>query len=158
MTRGKLRFVALSLLTLVAAWVVASMDNGHAWLGLLLILMLVLLAVLGLGLRIAGRTETPVPYMVLHHWTENVLILQALGGVALLIMGSRMASGLFPWDHYIYGSLFPLLALISGRVAGLRREREYVGMAWGAFFAAALCLQALTTGCDFVIDASCLVR
>ncbi|MEX0790567.1 MAG: hypothetical protein WD178_07315 [Actinomycetota bacterium] len=158
MTRGRLRFVALTLLTLVAAWAVARVDKGHAWLGLTLILMLLTLAIWGVGLRIIGRVQTPISYMVLHHWTENVLILQALGGVALLIMGSRMSSGLFPWDHYIYGSLFPLLALISGRVAGLRREREYVGMAWGAFFAAALSLQALATGCELVIDASCLAR
>lgn len=158
MTRGRLRLVALLLLTVAAAWLVAEMDKGHAWLGLVLIFMLVTLAIVGMGLRITGRVETPVPYMVLHHWTENVLILQALGGVALLIMGSRMSSGLFPWDHYIYGSLFPLLALIFGRLAGLRREREYVGMAWGAFFAAALSLQALATGCNFVIDGSCLAR
>jgi hypothetical protein len=155
-TSERLRSFALILLALIAAWLVARMDRGHAWLGLGLILMLAGLALWGVGLRIIGRIQTPVSYMVLHHWTENVLFLQALGGVALLIMGNRMSSGLFPWDHYIYGSLFPLLALISGRLAGMRREREYVGIAWGAFFAAALSLQALATGCEFVIDAACL--
>lgn len=156
MTVARFRYFVLILLALGAAWAVARMDHGHVWLGLVLILMLVGLAIWGVGLRIMRRTQTPISYMVLHHWTENVLFLQALGGVVLLILGNRMSSGLFPWDHYIYGSLFPLLALISGRLAGMRREREYVGIAWGAFFAAALSLQALATGCGLVIDALCL--
>lgn len=157
MTRGWPRLVVLLLVASLAAWVVARIGKGHAWLGLVLVVLLVALAAWGLVLRILGRVETPVSYLVAQHWTENVLVLQALGGVALLIMGRGVPAELFPWDHYFYGSLFPLVAVIAGRVARYRREREYVGMAWGAFFAAALSLQAMATGCGFVLDASCLV-
>jgi hypothetical protein len=52
------------------------------------------------------------------------------------------------WLHYLYGSMFPLVAIVGGRIAGLRREsREYVGLAWGSFFALALTLRALQTAC-----------
>lgn len=158
MTRGWPRLVVLVLVALLAAGVVARIGNGrgHAWLGLVLVGLLATLAIWGLALRLLGRVETPVAYLVAQHWTENVLLLQALGGVALLVMGRRVPSELFPWDHYLYGSLFPLVAVVAGRVARYQREREYVGMTWGAFFAAALSLQAMATGCGFVLDISCL--
>jgi hypothetical protein len=54
----------------------------------------------------------------------------------------------FAWLHYLYGSLFPLIAIVGGRLAGLRRgEREYVGLAWGSFFAFALTLRGIQTAC-----------
>jgi hypothetical protein len=158
MTRGWPRLVVLLLVASLVAWVVARIGNGHAWLGLGVVALLLALAVWGLALRVLGRAETPVAYLVAQHWTENVLLLQALGGIALLIMGRRVPAELFPWDHYLYGSLFPLVAVVAGRVARYRQEREYVGMAWGAFFAAALSLQAMATGCRMLLEVSCLVR
>lgn len=134
------------------------MSWGHAWLGLVMVGLLTSLALWGLVLRLQQRDEAPTAYRALQYWTENLLVLQMLGGVVLLFMGRRVPADLFPWDHYIYGSLFPLIALIAGRLAGLRREeRDYVGMAWGAFFAAALSLQAMVTGCRFVLNVSCLI-
>jgi hypothetical protein len=157
MTGGWPRLIVLLLFASLAAFVVARIGNGHAWLGAALVLVLVSLAVWGLVLRVLGRVETPAAYLVAQHWTENVLVLQALGGVALLVMGRGVPSELFPWDHYIYGSFFPLVAVVAGRVARYRREREYVGIAWGAFFAAALSLQAMATGCGSTLDVSCLL-
>lgn len=152
------RTLVLVVLALLLAWGVTRIDGGHGWLGFLLILLFVALAMWGVILRIMGRDEAPVSYMVAQHWTENVLILLVLSGLVLLLAGRRVPSVLFPWDHYIYGSFFPLVALIVGRLAGMRREkREYVGMAWGAFFAAALSLQALTSGCRGALDAFCWI-
>jgi hypothetical protein len=156
MNRGRARLLFIVVVALIAAWLLARLDKGHAWLGISLVALLTSLAAWGLVLRLLGRMETPISYLTIQYWTENLLILQAIGGIVLLTMGRRSAAGLFPWDHYLYGSLFPLVALVAGRVAGYRREREYVGMAWGAFFAAALSLQAVATGCEFILNIGCL--
>jgi hypothetical protein len=55
--------------------------------------------------------------------------------------------------------VFPLVAIVGGRIAGLRREtREYIGLAWGSFFALGLTLRALQTACgeSFVELARCV--
>lgn len=120
----------------------------HRYLGVLIVALFLLLVLWGLALRVMGRNETPTPLWAVQHWTENLLILQVVIGVVLLLIGNRVAGGAQVWLHYLYGSLFPLVAIVGGRIAGLRREtREYVGLAWGAFFALGLTLRALQTAC-----------
>lgn len=118
----------------------------HRYLGVAIVVSFAVIAVAGLLLRVAGRTEAPKLFWGLQHYTENVLVLQTLIGVAMLLMGRRVVGGPLVWFHYLYGSLFPLIAVVGGRIAGLRRdEREYVGIAWGAFFAFGLTTRALMT-------------
>lgn len=126
----------------------------HRVLGAAIVLALVVLLVWGAGLRIAGRDEAPTAFWGLQHYTENVLILQVVLGVVLLLVGRRVSGGSAVWLHYLYGSLFPLIAVIGGRIVGLRRDtREYVGLTWGAFFAWGLTMRALMTGCGDLITA-----
>lgn len=113
------------------------------------------LAVWGMILRIAKREEEPVAYRAVLHWTENLLVLQIVVGIVLLIIGKRILvpGESLDWLHYFYGSLFPLIAVIGGRIASLRRERyPYVGIAWGAFFAFGLTTRALMLGLASVFD------
>jgi cytochrome bd-type quinol oxidase subunit 2 len=120
----------------------------HRVLGTVLVLLFVAIVLTGLVLRLMGRRETPAGVWAMQHWTENLLILQTVGGIVLLLMGRRAVGDGIPWFHYLYGSLFPLIAVVGGRLAGLRREdREYVGLVWGAFFAFGLTLRAIQTGC-----------
>ncbi|MEX0868960.1 MAG: hypothetical protein WD011_04735, partial [Nitriliruptoraceae bacterium] len=82
------------------------------------------------------------------HWTENLLALQLFVGLVLLVLGRRVVGGPLVWFHYLYGSLFPLIAVVGGRIAALRRERfAYIGLGWGAFIAMALLLRAVQTAC-----------
>lgn len=121
----------------------------HRFLGLAVVAVLLAIALFGLGLLIARRDEAPKVFWAVQHYTENILILQAVVGVILLLLGRRVAStgGAPAILHYFYGSLFPLIAIVSGRISGLRRERrDYVGVMWGAFFAFGLTLRALMTG------------
>jgi hypothetical protein len=121
---------------------------AHRILGAVLVVLFVVMVVMGLVLRLTGRRDTPVPVWALQHWTENLLVVQTVLGLALLLIGRRVVGDPLVWLHYLYGSLFPLVAVVGGRLAGLRRgEREYVGLAWGAFFAFGLTLRAMQTGC-----------
>lgn len=125
------------------------MTTLHRYLGAVLVLLFLALMIWGLALRIIGRTETPTAMWAVQHWTENLLVLQTVFGIVLLVIGRRVV-GADPlvWLHYLYGSLFPLVGVIGGRLAAIRREtREYVGLAWGAFFAFALTLRAVQTAC-----------
>lgn len=120
--------------------------TAHRFLAYGLFVGLVLLALVGLGLRVAGRSETPVGYLALQHWTENLLVLQVVVGLVLLVAGRRVV-GELAFLHYLYGSVFPFVAVVAGRIVALRREtRGYVGMAWGAFFATGLAARAMLTG------------
>ena len=118
----------------------------HRVLGTIIVVLFLVLIVAGPVLRLTGRRDTPVALWAVQHWTENLLIVQTLTGIVLLVLGRRVGDG--DWWHYLYGSLFPLIAIVAGRLAGLRRgEREYVGLAWGAFIGSALILRAVQTGC-----------
>lgn len=120
----------------------------HRYLGVLIVALFLAIVVWASVLRIMGRTETPTPLWAVQHWTENLLILQVVTGVVLLVIGRRVVGPSDVWLHYLYGSVFPLVAIVGGRIAGLRREtREYVGLAWGSFFALGLTLRALQTAC-----------
>ena len=119
----------------------------HRYVGEAIVAALALILLAGLVLRLIGRDEAPRPFWGLQHDTENVLVIQVLLGLSLLLAGRRVVGGPLIWLHYLYGSLFPLIAIVGGRIAALRREeRDYVGVTWGAFFAVGLTLRALMTG------------
>ena len=120
----------------------------HRYLGAVIVLLFLAIMVTGLVLRLLGREETPAGLWAAQHWTENLLVLQTVTGLLLLLLGRRVVGMPSAWLHYLYGSLFPLIAIVGGRLAGLRRgEREYVGLAWGSFFAFALTLRGVQTAC-----------
>jgi hypothetical protein len=120
----------------------------HRYLGVFVVALFLVVLLWGLGLRVIGRRETPTTLWVVQHWTENLLIVQVVTGLVLLVMGRRVVGEPLVWLHYLYGSLFPLVAIVGGRIAGLRREdREYMGLLWGSFFALALTLRAMQTAC-----------
>lgn len=137
------------------------MTLAHRWLGTVIVLMFVATMVWALTLVALRRDETPVGMRAMQHWTENLLVVQTVFGVALLLMGRRVVGPADAWLHSLYGSLFPLVAVIGGRLAALRRERrQYVGFAWGAFFAFGLTLRAVQTACGASLAelASCMFR
>jgi hypothetical protein len=118
----------------------------HRWLAYLVMLLLTAVMLAGVALRLIGRDESPTALRVLQHWTENTLLLQVAVGAVLFLAGRRV-TGDGAFLHYLYGSLFPLVAIIGGRIAALRRERhDYVGLAWGAFFALGLTARAVLLG------------
>ncbi len=123
------------------------MNEFHRYLGLLIVVDFLVIALWGLALRVARREEAPVLYRGLEHWTENLLFVQSAFGLVFLLMGRRVVGDDLVFLHYFYGSLFPLIAVVAGRISTLRREQyAYVGMAWGAFFAFGLSTRALMTG------------
>lgn len=125
------------------------MGPVHRYLGAAIVAGFLLLGLWGLLLRVLRRDEAPPAFWVAQHWTENLLVVQTVLGLVLLLIGRRVVGEPLAWLHYLYGSLFPLIAVVAGRIAGLRREgREYVGPAWGALFAIGLTLRALQTGCS----------
>ena len=137
------------------------MTVAHRWLGTTIVLMFVATMAWSLVLAALRRDETPVGMRALQHWTENLLVVQTVFGVALLLIGRRVIGPPDAWLHSLYGSLFPLVAVIGGRLAALRRERrQYVGFAWGAFFAFGLTLRAVQTACGESLGelASCMLR
>ena len=126
----------------------------HRYLGAVIVVLFGVIMLTGMVLRVRGRQDTPAGLWAVQHWTENLLVVQTVTGVVLLLLGRR-AVGIPPaWLHYLYGSIFPLVAVVGGRLAGLRREeREYVGLAWGAFFAFVLTLRGLQTACGETLAA-----
>jgi hypothetical protein len=131
----------------------------HRYLGVVIVGLFVVLFLWGLTLRALRRTEAPAAMWAVQHWTENLLAVQVVTGLVLLVIGRRVVGDALIWLHYLYGSVFPLLAIIGGRIASLRREdREYLSLAWGAFFAFGLTLRALQTGCGGTVTdlAGCL--
>lgn len=133
------------------------MTTFHAWLGFALVVAFAVLMVGGAVLRVIGRDEAPTALWALQHWTENLLLVQTVGGVVFLLLGRRVTGVDLPFLHYFYGSLFPLVAMVGGRIAAMRRDHhDYVGLTWGAFFAFGLTLRALQTGCAGVLTLMCL--
>lgn len=137
------------------------MTSAHRWLGTVIVLLFVGTMVWALVLVAMRRDETPLGMRALQHWTENLLVVQTVFGVGLLLLGRRVVGPPDAWLHSLYGSLFPLVAVIGGRLAALRRERrQYIGFAWGAFFAFGLTLRAVQTACGESLNqlSSCLIR
>lgn len=133
----------------------------HRVLGAAIVAGLLVILLWGTALRLLGRQQAPTVFWGLQHYTENLLVIQVVVGIVLLVMGRRVVGGGVVWLHYLYGSLFPLMAVVGGRIAGLRRrpEREYVSLTWGALVAWGLTMRALMTGCGDLITAipRCLV-
>ncbi len=120
----------------------------HRYLGAVILVLFLTIMLWGVVLRIMGRTEVPITLWAAQRWTENLLVLQVVVGLVMLVIGRRVSGAPGVWLHYLYGSLFPLIAIVGGRLGALRREtREYVGLAWGSFFALALTLRAVQTAC-----------
>lgn len=118
----------------------------HRWVAYAVMALLLVVLLSAVGLRVAGRAESPVWLRALQHWTENTLIVQIVLGGILFVSGRRVLGDL-AFLHYFYGSLFPFIAIVGGRIAALRREEhDYVGLAWGAFFALGLTARAMLTG------------
>jgi len=133
----------------------------HRWLGTIIVLLFIMTMAWAVVLWTRRRDETPLGMRALQHWTENLLIVQTVGGIALLLLGRRVVGPPDAWLHSLYGSLFPLVAIVGGRLAALRRERrQYVGLAWGAFFAFGLTLRAVQTACGVGLAdlGSCMFR
>jgi len=121
---------------------------AHRWLGTAIVGLFVVTMLWAVVLLLLRREETPVGLRAVQHWTENLLVVQTVLGVVLLVIGRRVVGPPDAWLHGLYGSLFPLIAVVGGRLAALRRERrQYVGLAWGAFFAFGLTLRAVQTAC-----------
>ena len=130
------------------------MTSFHRILGLVIVTLFLVLFVWPILLRILRREQAPTALWAVQHWTENVLILQVLLGLVLLFLGRRVTGAPVAWLHYLYGSLFPLIAIVGGRIASLRRERfEYLGIAWGSFFAMGLTLRAVQSACGVSLTA-----
>jgi hypothetical protein len=137
------------------------MTAAHRWLGTAIVLLFVATMLWSIVLVALRRDETPVGMRAVQHWTENLLVVQTVLGVTLLLLGRRVVGPPDAWLHGLYGSLFPLVAVIGGRLAALRRERrQYVGFAWGAFFAFGLTLRAVQTACGVGLGelAACMFR
>jgi len=133
----------------------------HRVVGTVIVVMFVAIMAWALVLALQRRDDTPEGMRALQHWTENLLLLQTASGVLLLLLGRRVVGPSDAWLHYLYGSLFPLIALVGGRLAALRRERHpYMGLAWGSFFAFGLTLRAVQTACGVAVGelAACLLR
>jgi len=125
----------------------------HRYLGALIVGLFLAIFVWGLLLRALRREEVPTPLWAVQHWTENLLVVQTVTGLVLLVLGRRVVGDPLVWLHYLYGSLFPLIAIVGGRIAALRRERRaYLGLAWGSFFALGLTLRALQTACGTTLQ------
>jgi len=132
----------------------------HRVLGTVIVTLFVVIIAWALVLAVRRRDDTPAGMRALQHWTENLLLLQTVGGVLLLVLGRRVVGPADAWLHSFYGSLFPLIAMVGGRLAALRRERRgYVGLAWGAFFAFGLTLRAVQTSCGVALAdlVSCMI-
>ncbi len=129
------------------------MNAFHRWLGAAIVLLFAALMIWGLVLRVARRDEAPTAMWAVQHWTENLLAVQVVVGLVMLLVGRRVIGGPLVWFHYLYGSLFPLIAVVGGRIAALRREdREYVSLAWGALVAFGLTLRAVQTACGDTLE------
>ena len=136
------------------------MTAFHRVLGTVIVTLFVVIIAWALVLAVRRRDDTPAGMRALQHWTENLLLLQTVGGILLLVLGRRVVGPADAWLHSFYGSLFPLIAMVGGRLAALRRERRgYVGLAWGAFFAFGLTLRAVQTSCGVALAdlVSCMI-
>lgn len=125
------------------------MSLVHRYIGWSIVIAFGLIVVYGLGARIARREPLGRPFWGLLYYTETILVIQIIVGIVLLFMGRRVGTG---FDlHYLYGSLFPLIAVIGGRIYNLRWDEEgrrfaYVPIVFGALIAFGLTVRALMTG------------
>lgn len=127
------------------------MDDLHRWIGISIVGAFAAIWVYAAIARTFRRRQVGRAFWGLLYYSETVLVVQIVVGIVLLIMGHRIPTAGFQWLHYIYGSVFPLLAVIVGRLYSLRRgdadrPYEYVPIGYGAFVAFGLTARALMTG------------
>ncbi len=119
------------------------MDTVHFYVGASIVVAFLVIAVYGGLARLFRRRVLGKPFWGLLYYTETVLVVQIVLGILLLVSGNRVGN----WLHYVYGSLFPLIAVVAGRLYALRREDyDYVPIALGAFVAFGLTTRAFMTG------------
>lgn len=119
------------------------MDTVHFYVGASLVVGFLVIAVYGGLARLFRRRVLGKPFWGLLYYSETVLVVQIVLGILLLVRGQRVGDLL----HYVYGSLFPLIALVVGRLYALRREEyDYVPIAFTAFVAFGLTTRAFMTG------------
>ncbi|MFN2556496.1 MAG: hypothetical protein ABR592_06400 [Nitriliruptorales bacterium] len=119
------------------------MDTVHFYVGASLVVAFLVLAVYGGLARLFRRRGLGKLFWGVLYYTETVLVVQIGLGILLLVTGNRVGD----WLHYVYGSLFPLIAVVAGRLYALRREDyDYVPIALGAFVAFGLTIRAFMTG------------
>ncbi|MDP9022320.1 MAG: hypothetical protein M3N57_06400 [Actinomycetota bacterium] len=126
------------------------MVTAHRYLAISIIAAFLVVAVYGGLARLLRRPQVGRPFWGLQYYTETVLLVQVVVGVVLLVIGHRVPSGSLNWLHYFYGSLFPLIAVVAGRIGAIRREGagfDYAPVALGAAVAFGLTLRAAMTGC-----------
>lgn len=118
----------------------------HLYVGWSIVVAFALLTVYGTGGRLLRRERLGRPFWGLLYYSETVVVIQVVLGVGLLLFGRRVGGSGFHL-HYVYGSVFPLIALVAGRLYALRREvYDYVPITLGAFVSFGLTVRALTTG------------
>lgn len=125
------------------------MLTAHRWIAISIIAAFLLLAVYGGIARLSRRAAVGRPFWGLQYYTETVLLVQVGVGLFLLVTGHRVPAGGLNWLHYLYGSLFPLIAVLWGRLASLRRagRYDYAPVTFAAFVSFGLTLRAAMTGC-----------
>lgn len=118
----------------------------HRFVGISIVAALLYLAVYGLGARIGAKRKVGRPFWGVLYYTETVLVIQIIVGIVLLVMGRRVGGSGFDL-HYVYGSVFPFIVILVGRLYAMRREeRDYIPIAWAGFVAFGLTARALMTG------------
>lgn len=121
----------------------STVETAHFYIGASIVLAFLLVAGYGGVGRLFRRRQLGRPFWGLIYYAETVLVLQVVLGVVLLVTGHRVPQ----WLHYVYGSIFPLLVVLAGRLYSLRREEyDYVPVAVGALVAFGLTLRAFMTG------------
>jgi len=66
------------------------MTTVHRVLGGAIVMALVVIMLWAVVLLARRADETPAGLRVLQHWTENLLLLQTVGGIVLLVLGRRV--------------------------------------------------------------------
>ncbi|MDP8927899.1 MAG: hypothetical protein M3O70_04785 [Actinomycetota bacterium] len=119
------------------------METFHFYLGASLVVAFLIISVYGVLARLFRRRGLGKLFWGVLYYSETVLVVQIVLGILLLLAGHRVGNVL----HYVYGSLFPLIALVVGRLYALRREDyDYVPIAFAAFVAFGLTTRAFMTG------------
>ncbi|MDP8960131.1 MAG: hypothetical protein M3N32_00630 [Actinomycetota bacterium] len=119
------------------------MTAVHCYVGASIVVAFLIIAVYGGVGRLFRRRGLGKPFWGLLYYGETVLVVQIGLGILLFLGGQRPTDTL----HYVYGSLFPLIALVVGRLYALRREDyDYVPIALAAFVAFGLTTRAFMTG------------
>ncbi|MDQ3931816.1 MAG: hypothetical protein M3252_03125 [Actinomycetota bacterium] len=119
------------------------MPAFHFYLGASIVVAFLVISAYGGLARLFRRPGLGRLFWGLLYYSETALVVQIVLGILLLLGGNRVGDLL----HYVYGSLFPLIALVVGRLYALRREDyDYVPIAFATFVAFGLTTRAFMTG------------